>query len=174
MPKYGILMTITLILTPRVTYHSLILIFKDPDSSANEPKVYHEIKWEVNTDTHTALGPKCGLLWLNLDYEVCMKTTLPQLRIGLFISQSRDILTFDGYKNEDPPEGINVYERPCYGDSGSGHWITESDRAIAVAILSSVQQPCGNVWIGPPYSGTKLNKITNRIIHEWIKEKASI
>ena len=58
--------------------------FKDPISSPNlTPRTYHEINWEVNTNTDTSIGPRCGALSINVDYEVCMKTTLPQMKIGL-------------------------------------------------------------------------------------------
>ena len=156
-----------------------ISILKDPVSSPHlNPKIYHEINWEVNTNTQTPHGPKCGTLWLDLDYEVCMKTTMAQVRIGLFSSQSPlgTPLTFDGYENEDPPEGINGYQRPCSGDSGSGHWITENERAIVVAIHQGGEKPCGlPLWgASTRYAGSKQMKLTNHVIHAWIKEKADI
>ena len=102
------------------------------------------------------------------------------MKIGLFSSQSFGTLNFDGFKNEDPPEGINGYERPCSGDSGSGHWITEegatgvTGRAIVVAIHTASQKPCGNAWPPGSYTGATLMKTTNQVIHKWIKEKAEI
>ena len=117
----------------------------------------------------------CGRFRLNPDYEVCMETARPRVKVGIF-EKSMDSLEFTGFEIEDPPEGTGGYHRPCVGDSGSAHWITNYQmKAVVVATLSKGDIPCGT--INPrinPYAGAVLQITSSPLIHDWIKSKAHI
>ena len=66
------------------------------------------------------------------EFEVCMKTKLPEAKIGKFILRpssalTRDIIPFDKEPNlrngKDIIHANTSYIAGCFGDSGSAQWI---------------------------------------------------
>ena len=104
-----------------------------------------------------------------------MKTALPRVQVGLF-NEYTNLLHFKGFEFENPPEGIDGYQRPCIGDSGTAHWITNYQmNAVIVAIMSKGDEPCGTTEPrNLPHSGAVLQKTTSTRIHQWIKWRARI
>ena len=92
------------------------------------PNIYQDFKWKADNSPDN----KCtkGFLTWNPDFMVCAKATLPQADVGIFeIIKGSDELKFVSFDKEYPPEYIQPdfetsYIATCYGDSGSGHWIT--------------------------------------------------
>ena len=147
------------------------------------PDIYHEINWKVN---HEKNLPRiqisksesmymCGSIRLKTDYEVCMETAFPRVKVGIF-EKSMASLQFTGFEIEDPPKGTGGYQRPCEGDSGSAHWITNYQmKAVIVAIMSKGDEPCGTTEPRTvPHSGAVLHITTSPKIHQWIKWRAGI
>ena len=91
------------------------------------PNIYQDFKWKVDTSPDN----KCSKhsMW-NPEFMVCAKATLPQADVGIFeITKGSDELKFVSFEKEYPPEHTQPdfetsYIATCYGDSGSGHWIT--------------------------------------------------
>ena len=104
-----------------------------------------------------------------------METAKPRVKVGTFV-ESMDELEFTGFEIEKPLEGTGGYHRPCKGDSGSAHWITNYQmKAVVVATVSKGDKPCGSIKPRiTPYAGEVLQFTSSPLIHYWIKKKAHI
>ena len=109
------------------TCYAFYLITKDGPLNSH-PNIYQDFKWRADNSPDN----KCtkGTLTWNPEFMVCAKATLPQADVGVFeIVQGSNELEFVEFEKEYPPEYPQPdfetsYIATCYGDSGSGHWIT--------------------------------------------------
>ena len=86
-------------------------------------------------------------------HEVCMKSELPQAKIGKFNEETSTgdlkLISFDKEPNHrhgaDITHTNTSYIKTCSGDSGSGHFMRNSDERkwALVAINSYARQHCG-------------------------------
>ena len=60
------------------------------------------------------------------DYKYCMKNDLPAANVATFHSEGNSGIDWKNYQieYEEPPITITSYASGCYGDSGSGQFIT--------------------------------------------------
>ena len=115
------------------TCYAFYLITKDGPLNSY-PNIYQDFKWRADNSPDN----KCtkGTLTWNPEFMVCAKATLPQADVGIFeIVQGSNELEFVEFEKEYPPEYAQPdfdtsYFSTCYGDSGSGHWVTiDNDHA---------------------------------------------
>ena len=104
------------------------------------PEIYHEMVWKPDALFPRRCFDKDG------DYRpwvMCINTLLPETSVFQFKLDQRGELNLYDVSREKPieylPRDENVgYQKPCKGDSGSGHWTFDTirEKAALVGITS--------------------------------------
>ena len=86
------------------------------------------MKWSITPELQRyCSGHTFDILTFDPEYHHCMKTELPSADVvTLHLDRSKMEIDWDNYQvdKEDPPTTISSYASACYGDSGSGQFIT--------------------------------------------------
>ena len=101
-------------------------------------------------------------------YIFCVRSNIPKTEIPVFEDKGNGDLEFTKFDEEDN-EGQDIripirYQLPCKGDSGSGHWITENNKAILVGITVIGSVLCGRT--------SHMQATFDKIALNFIKSKA--
>lgn len=124
------------------------------------------MRWKLDTNIQT----KCNIDYQLADYMFCVRPWIPKTVIPVFEDKGNGDLefkVFEGEENEGQDNGEAIgYQLPCKGDSGSGHWITQSNKAILVGISSTGSSVCGGT--------SQMHATFDKIVLDFIKSKAGL
>ena len=104
------------------------------------------MSWTTTPEMQQDCSGRISAARFNADYQYCMKNVLPVANVATFHSEENSGINWKNYQIgiEDPPMGVFSYATGCFGDSGSGQFITngldpknDKFRFILAAIYSS-------------------------------------
>ena len=161
-----------------INFNYLFDIKKDywanPDTSPNK---YHEMKWQIDLETHYRKNCEHKAFSGTTDYSLCVEGKLPLTRKIRLNERKKGILKNhlefinDNLiiEREDPNIHHVGRQQLCEGDSGTGHWMKgletlgQPERFVLVGISTRTKEPCGSI--------SQVQKTTYTDIINWIKEK---
>ena len=136
------------------------------------PDIHHKMKWKIDpskSEHFCFSDPQDHAQWI-----VCPTSILPTIKTHKFHMNDDGSLTFKGIErknqNEYAPRHAGFIQG-CPGDSGSGHWIFNSneERHVFVGVFYGRDETKN--WCGYP---SAVSKLTHEKIHSWIKLHALI
>ena len=96
------------------------------------------MRWKFDTNIKT----RCDSDHQMAPYIFCVRSYIPKTEIPVFEDKGNGDLEFTKFDEEDN-EGQDIqipirYQLPCKGDSGSSHWVvnTNIDRAVVIGMSS--------------------------------------
>ena len=104
------------------------------------------MSWTTTPEMQQHCSGRISKARFNADYQYCMKNVLPVANVATLHSEENSGINWENYQIgiEDPPMDVFSYATGCFGDSGSGQFITngldpknDKFRFILAAIYSS-------------------------------------
>ena len=149
---------------------------KEP--SDTKPNTYHKITWRIDKKQRSRCIEKEDE---HPEWIVCIQSMIPNTLVYQFKVKKQERLTLEGERHEKSekyspkPYGTQL---PCQGDSGSGHWITDSTKkkAALIGITVSSGKRMSRIKEDATYCGHSshmLKSNENRILN-WIKTASGI
>ena len=124
------------------------------------------MRWKLDTNIKT----RCDADYQMAPYMYCIRSYIPKTEIPVFEDNGNADLEFKEFEGEDNEEQGNGnpigYQLPCKGDSGSGHWITENNKAILVGITILGSVLCGRT--------SRMQATFDKNTLDFIKSKAGL
>ena len=136
------------------------------------PEIYHRSTWKIDKlmDEDHCADPSD-----KAEFIVCSQSILPTIKSAVFHRNqdgSLRLLTITKTKQEDYAGRHPGFQQTCSGDSGSGHWVLNSNdqRHVLVGITFSKGRSDDGIWCG---MHTIKIKTTWPPINRWIKKHSS-
>lgn len=149
-------------------------------SSFSYPDVYHRSIWKVDyrkVDKSTIVENHCAdSEYDKAEFVVCSQSILPTIKSYVFHRNqdgSLRLSEIEKMKQEDYAGLHPGFQQTCGGDSGSGHWVLNSNerRHVLVSTTFAKARIADGNWCG--LQGIQI-KTTWPPIHRWIKKHSNI